>query len=334
MNGGMGIVSPGFSGRGRSSGRRAAARAVPHRRLPGAVRRPDAAGPDRHLGVHHHAPRPATEHRWSLGRADGAAARDADRRHPLRHQVVQARHRLAGRLAGHAARGRRDRRRLRAGRTPTAATPPTCRWRTCSTARPGSPTSTTASRCAPEHGGPARLLVPHLYFWKSAKWVRGIRLLLRRRARLLGDRRLPRLRRPVARAAVPGRLSGRLAWRRRDAGRTPRRDADRAHPGARRARLARPPAGPARRRAAHRARTATRTQRSYSIASAPATATAIELTVQRVDGRRGVAVPRRACSASATSSSCAARSAAGSSGGPTQTGAGAAGRPAAPGSCR
>ncbi|MEU7883796.1 sulfite oxidase-like oxidoreductase [Microbispora bryophytorum] len=29
----------------------------------------------------------------------------------------------------------------------------------------------------PSHGGPARLLVPHLYFWKSAKWVHGIRLL-------------------------------------------------------------------------------------------------------------------------------------------------------------
>jgi DMSO/TMAO reductase YedYZ molybdopterin-dependent catalytic subunit len=28
----------------------------------------------------------------------------------------------------------------------------------------------------PEHGGPARLLVPHLYLWKSAKWVRGIKL--------------------------------------------------------------------------------------------------------------------------------------------------------------
>jgi len=27
-----------------------------------------------------------------------------------------------------------------------------------------------------EHGGPARLLVPHLYLWKSAKWVRGITL--------------------------------------------------------------------------------------------------------------------------------------------------------------
>ena len=31
----------------------------------------------------------------------------------------------------------------------------------------------------PEHGGPARLLVPHLYFWKSAKWVRGLQLLPR-----------------------------------------------------------------------------------------------------------------------------------------------------------
>ena len=30
---------------------------------------------------------------------------------------------------------------------------------------------------APEHGGPARLLVPHLYFWKSAKWVRRIQFL-------------------------------------------------------------------------------------------------------------------------------------------------------------
>jgi DMSO/TMAO reductase YedYZ molybdopterin-dependent catalytic subunit len=26
----------------------------------------------------------------------------------------------------------------------------------------------------PEHGGPVRMLVPHLYFWKSAKWVRGV----------------------------------------------------------------------------------------------------------------------------------------------------------------
>jgi len=30
---------------------------------------------------------------------------------------------------------------------------------------------------APEHGGPARLLVPHLYLWKSAKWVNELRLM-------------------------------------------------------------------------------------------------------------------------------------------------------------
>jgi DMSO/TMAO reductase YedYZ molybdopterin-dependent catalytic subunit len=29
----------------------------------------------------------------------------------------------------------------------------------------------------PEHGGPARLFVPHLYFWKSAKWVRELRFM-------------------------------------------------------------------------------------------------------------------------------------------------------------
>jgi DMSO/TMAO reductase YedYZ molybdopterin-dependent catalytic subunit len=26
----------------------------------------------------------------------------------------------------------------------------------------------------PAHGGPCRLVVPHLYFWKSAKWIRGL----------------------------------------------------------------------------------------------------------------------------------------------------------------
>lgn len=29
----------------------------------------------------------------------------------------------------------------------------------------------------PEHGGPVRLLVPHLYFWKSAKWLRGMTMM-------------------------------------------------------------------------------------------------------------------------------------------------------------
>ena len=58
-----------------------------------------------------------------------------------------------------------------------------------------------------EHGGPARLLVPHLYLWKSAKWVKRHRAAARRRARLLGDARLSQLRGPMARAAVLGRLT-------------------------------------------------------------------------------------------------------------------------------
>lgn len=32
-------------------------------------------------------------------------------------------------------------------------------------------TSAHGEQLTPEHGGPARLFIPHLYFWKSAKWV-------------------------------------------------------------------------------------------------------------------------------------------------------------------
>ena len=41
---------------------------------------------------------------------------------------------------------------------------------------------------APEHGGPARMLIPHLYFWKSAKWVNGIEMIERRTSRASGKR--------------------------------------------------------------------------------------------------------------------------------------------------
>ena len=45
--------------------------------------------------------------------------------------------------------------------------------------RPGNllATAHNGEPLTPEHGGPVRLLVPHLYFWKSAKWVRGFELL-------------------------------------------------------------------------------------------------------------------------------------------------------------
>ena len=63
----------------------------------------------------------------------------------------------------------------------------------------------------PEHGGPARLLVPHLYFWKSAKWVRGLELRDEDEPGFWESNGYHNSRRPVAGAA----LLGRLTWRRR-----------------------------------------------------------------------------------------------------------------------
>ena len=54
----------------------------------------------------------------------------------------------------------------------------------------------------PEHGGPFRLVVPHLYAWKSCKWVRGPHPHGRRPRGLLGTARLPHVRRSVSGGAV------------------------------------------------------------------------------------------------------------------------------------
>ena len=48
-----------------------------------------------------------------------------------------------------------------------------------------------------EHGGPARLIVPRLYAWKSAKWVAGVELMAQDRAGLLGSQWLSHARRPM-----------------------------------------------------------------------------------------------------------------------------------------
>ena len=101
----------------------------------------------------------------------------ADRRHPLRDEVVEARHELAGRLGGTLL------------KTSTRRPEYVTAW--CD----GGYTTNLALEDVtggkawvvheyegepldPEHGGPVRLLVPHLYFWKSAKWVRGLVLTL------------------------------------------------------------------------------------------------------------------------------------------------------------
>ena len=58
-----------------------------------------------------------------------------------------------------------------------------------------------------EHGGPVRLVVPHLYFWKSAKWLQAIEFLGQGCAGLLGSPRLSQPRRSVGRAALFRRLT-------------------------------------------------------------------------------------------------------------------------------
>ena len=72
-----------------------------------------------------------------------------------------------------------------------------------------------------EHGGPARLLVPHLYFWKSAKWVHGLRVMDHDEPGFWETQRLPQPRRPLEGAAL---LDGLSAVARRAAGAGPLAD--------------------------------------------------------------------------------------------------------------
>ena len=53
-----------------------------------------------------------------------------------------------------------------------------------------------------EHGGPVRLVLPKLYFWKSAKWLTRTRVRRDRQAGLLGSARLSQSRRPVEGGAL------------------------------------------------------------------------------------------------------------------------------------
>ena len=102
--------------------------------------------------------------------------RERPLRHPLRDQVVEARHELPWGVGRRAARGRRAEGRVHHGvlyggyttNVPLADLTGGKAW--VVTEHEGEPLPR-------EHGGPARLLAPHLYFWKSAKWVAGLRVL-------------------------------------------------------------------------------------------------------------------------------------------------------------
>ena len=117
-------------------------------------------------------------HSWTWAELHRAPRRGRDRRHPLRHQVDQARHDVGG--------GRRSTRCSTAVQTDARFATAFCDGGYTTNLplddlRGGR--AWVAYRYGgepldPEHGGPARLLVPHLYFWKSAKWVRGIELML------------------------------------------------------------------------------------------------------------------------------------------------------------
>lgn len=54
----------------------------------------------------------------------------------------------------------------------------------------------------PDHGAPARLMIPLLSAWKSTKWLRRIDFRPGRRSRLLGTCGLPQSRQPLDRRAV------------------------------------------------------------------------------------------------------------------------------------
>ena len=111
-----------------------------------------------------------------MGGVQAAALRGDHQGHPLRHQVVEAGHQVGGRLRGYACwQGVETAAEYVTAfcdgdyttNLPLAEVTGGKAW--VAYAYEGEPLE-------PVHGGPARLLVPHLYFWKSAKWVRGLRL--------------------------------------------------------------------------------------------------------------------------------------------------------------
>ena len=155
--------------------------------------------------------------RWNWDEFRALPAEDSHR-HPLRHPLVEARDDLARRLPRHDLRGGRDRRRVHHGHSYGGYTT-NVPLEDLLDGKAWIAFEFDGEPLDPEHGGPARLLVPHLYFWKSAKWVRGLRMMEQRRTGLLGAERLPHVRRPLARAAV---LVTAPATDRRDCARRPR----------------------------------------------------------------------------------------------------------------
>ena len=141
-----------------------------------------------------------------------------------------------------------------------------------------------------DHGGPARLLVPHLYFWKSAKWVVGPARCSTTTSPASGSATA------TTTAATPGSNSATRATerprcaptacrgRRRRSSPIRRRDAARRRrSGSRLDEPTPPPRRSALRRAAHRTRRLHRVRAPTRSRRRPTTADELDLTVERLD---------------------------------------------------
>ena len=108
----------------------------------------------------------------------GLAAGEGGQRHPLRHAMVALRQSLAGRVVAHAARCGRAARRKRAHVVFHSYDGYTTNVRLDQFAAPGVLLvhAWEGKPLTREHGGPVRVVIPSLYFWKSAKWIRRIEL--------------------------------------------------------------------------------------------------------------------------------------------------------------
>ncbi len=145
-------------------------------RLPRAVGRPHALDRAERLDLHAQS-RPKASVQMDLAGVQRAAADGDDTRHPLRHHLVQVRHTLAGRADRRPpGRSRPDRAR------PTFTLAHSVDGYSDQRADEGSrrrqghggdPLRRQAAR-RPITAARPRLLVPHLYFWKSAKWINAL----------------------------------------------------------------------------------------------------------------------------------------------------------------
>ena len=174
-----GFISRGFKGlpaHAGGVGRTAPAGPVLRARLSRPDRRPDARCRPWTSGA-------SGSTAWSPSRANGPGRSSA--RSPSRRSRATSTASPSGRSSARASAGSRwtccssrpSRSAPTRWRTRTAATRPTWRVEDLTDGKAWVVTEHEGEPLPREHGGPARLLVPHLYFWKSAKWVAGLRVM-------------------------------------------------------------------------------------------------------------------------------------------------------------